>query len=1351
MSAGFDPGWELIITTDGAHRSVEFDLRDAHGGQLAWRRTALAAIPLSRQRGLFDLHSYLHRFVPPGGEAQAVAEIGVCIAEDMLGREIFELLWRPTTPRTLRIRLPGSDDDSSYAALLPRVPWEIARPSADKDTLADRNLRVRVIHDGLPGAQALPLGADEDLRVLLVFAESRSSNPLAARQEREQLLQLMRTEIYPRRRVVADVLSHGVTRERLLDTLQGHDGYHIVHWSGHGHRNLLELCRPDGTQDHLSGQALVDLFVQAGVHLPRLCFLGACHSGDLLRVRDWNDFLDVAQGREPGARQWTTTEAAPAETRDLDLDTTPGFTGTAQALLQAGVPAVIAMRYAVGDDYARELAVGFYRGLLGHAQPKSAAAALTLARRALAADAGNGPRYAACDHATPLLYGAEDPGLQPHPGRSRGLDVHDPRLMRIGEFGAAQHAHFVGRTWELAGLGSGFIGAQAGDETRPIAVITGLGGMGKTALAAEALALWQTRFTWVLLFQCKPTALGFETFLRDVDLKLRGELGRYHDHVRARPADAIFRDADAGFSGTQRQDRLVQNLVRALGDEPILLVLDNFETQLRPLREGETAAECQDPAWDACLRTLADQLRGTPSRVLLTSRQPLAALPADRAHALVLGPLPAAEAALYLRTQPALAAMVFGPDPGQRNLAQRLLRASRFHPLLMDRLARLAGDAALRPQLLQALTALEQRTDFAQLPELFAAADRGDTEELAYLDGALQASLDQLLQAAGAEARRLLWIVALANEPVTLGLLRGVWQGERFETQQLRHLKQMLDRLPTLPAELQDKLRAMPEELRAQLEALPPPPARPDLAPLLQRLRNTCLVTAEVEGPEDETPEFTCHELVRERIGIWMQQHPEDRGEWEERRIRLGYAERLQSSFELLQHQNMRLALEAGRRALVYCVQAEDWERLGRFASALVTSAQDPQLLAAVLPYLRTAADAAPKGPLRWRCLGYLADALRQGGRADASLPIYAQAIALARDATRTEGMDVAQTWLDLAVFMTNCAAALLETGKPEEARQLLIESSEAEAKAGAPRIQILGSEAEALRIDILQGRADTARPRIEAILAQILVWWQRHRAGEVNPEAPDAEFLVRCVIGTLDIAVDADLARKDWPAAVARQDTMLEVKRALQRSDEDIATTRMNRANVLVEIPGREAEAMAELEACLEIFRNDQKRRAKTLGCLSDVFHRQGDVGQAITLIRRALATAERLPNVHDRATYHGNLSIYLGASESKALQAEAHLHRLAGLLYCLVAGFGQGVQTSLRNYAINFRRAHAAGTALPTPRIADLLADPAFEALARWLREREVEIDALQAAVDDLLDQVRATALGDTPEPPA
>ena len=437
------------------------------------------------------------------------------------------------------------------------MPWEIARPSVDKPTLADRHLLVRVVHDmAAPATQTLALGLDEPLRVLFVFAEARGSRPLAARRERRELLRLFEKEIYPKRRVVAHFLTHGVTRERLEAQIQENSGYHIVHWSGHGRLNLLELAKAGGGSDRLSGQELLELC--GGIIIPRLFFLSACHSGDILRVKDWKDFFAVAQGQEPGTKQ-----APDPATKDIPLDEQPGYTGTAHALLQGGVPSVVAMRYAVGDEYARELGLEFYLALLAHDQPKNAAAALTMARQSLRDPTKpRFARFAACDHATPVLYGAEQPGLTLPEGRSPGLDTRNRRLHAIAELTTAGHEHFVGRTWELAGLGADFIGSRRGAEVKPVAVITGLGGMGKTALTAEALVLWESRFEWVLLYQAKPpNALGFDATLRDIHLKLNAELGRYHEHVKAYPADAIHRAADGDFTGLDRLDRLMRNII----------------------------------------------------------------------------------------------------------------------------------------------------------------------------------------------------------------------------------------------------------------------------------------------------------------------------------------------------------------------------------------------------------------------------------------------------------------------------------------------------------------------------------------------------------------------------------------------------------------------------------------------------------------------------------------------------------------------------------------------------------------------------------------------------------------------
>jgi hypothetical protein len=133
MSTSFD----LIVAVDAVKSSCEFRLLDEHGAQLAYRHTNFGALPLSRQQGPFDLRNYIHSYVEVDRQPAAVAEIGTCIAKDVLGDEIFQILWKPVTPRTLRIHLPQASGENRLAAALARVPWEIARPATDRSTLDD--------------------------------------------------------------------------------------------------------------------------------------------------------------------------------------------------------------------------------------------------------------------------------------------------------------------------------------------------------------------------------------------------------------------------------------------------------------------------------------------------------------------------------------------------------------------------------------------------------------------------------------------------------------------------------------------------------------------------------------------------------------------------------------------------------------------------------------------------------------------------------------------------------------------------------------------------------------------------------------------------------------------------------------------------------------------------------------------------------------------------------------------------------------------------------------------------------------------------------------------------------------
>jgi tetratricopeptide (TPR) repeat protein len=261
----------------------------------------------------------------------------------------------------------------------------------------------------------------------------------------------------------------------------------------------------------------------------------------------------------------------------------------------------------------------------------------------------------------------------------------------------------------------------------------------------------------------------------------------------------------------------------------------------------------------------------------------------------------------------------------------------------------------------------------------------------------------------------------------------------------------------------------------------------------------------------------------------------------------------------------------------------------------------------------------------------------------------------------------------------------------------------------------------------------------VEQRIAQVEIWWQRTRkGGESVPEAPDPEFLGRVLISALDIARQAHFAQKDWNAALPRIDRILEVKRELHRPAQDIAATRMNRANVLCELQ-RSGEAQAELQACLEIFAGDPTRSQAVLGSLASLFDDRGDVPQAVELGRRALAMCEQLPNPGDRAISHNNLANYLAKTGTPSARAESASHRLADLVYVVVAVMVESLQTSLRNYANAFRRAKAAGTTFTPPRLAALLVQPAFRPLAWWLDQRGVDREELQAALDQLLEGAR------------
>jgi len=1329
--------FELHIDTNPSNKTARLRLKDEHGRQVACQQIRLKAEHAASWEGLFDTQRHVQRYqgshlydpAKPATAKDILDHLGVFIGEAVLGAEMMRHLTASTGRRTFLVRLPKADEDP-LAAAFARMPWEIARTGRNAPTLMDENLIVRAITDDTPEIDPAALekaariaAGEEDLHVLLVFAEAPGSRPLAMRQEREALRALFIDEILPHRNCRIDILCHGVTRKTIQQKITGSRGYHIIHWSGHGHLNRLEILGEDGKSETITGEGLVNLIREAGGFVPMLVFLSACLSGAFVRLESWNDLM--ARLHENGDPETKKTGPGPKQLEEA-LETRPGYTGAALNLLQHHVPQVIAMRYEVGDDYALELAIRFYRRMLVNDYP--ADEALAQARRDLFPDAAH---FGAVDPATPLIFG--HPGRLFEPKKSRSTQMAElypkpqPLLAKSSELD--KPALFVGRSGPLTRLNTAWLAVKG----PAIALIQGLAGLGKTVLAAEAIHLWHPRFDYVLAFQAKPHALQIDEFYRGVNKKLSLESRVYRETCENPPYDRILLEPSKQLTGDDRYERMRNNLINAMRSEAILLVVDNFENNLEDI-PGEQGYACGDPQWDKLLHALAKDLPGMRSRVLVTSRH-LPAVLSDAQNALwiPLGPLPIGDAWIYVRSHPKLSRLLHCGDT-HLGLIKKLLDVSRGHPLILDRL----GSLADQPDVLEeALEKLEEQ-GVQELPSLFAGdlSDDDRRREYNYLEEVAKGSIDLLIGRLTPDARRLLWIITLANEPNTEEMIEGVWSGRSLEDEMIERIRQLVQIKDQLPEELRKPLDAMPAEIRAKLEQPQSPSAVPPLSPLLQELHHSGLLSKEPSTPQDTSSVYPFHELTKERIAAWMAKNHE--GELKgssEKGIWLAYGERYSAAFDQLMQSGRERALdqaaEAGRRAIAYILRAREFERLGAFASEMICNTNDPQLLRSVIQGLNAVVEEAPSGQTRWRMRTYLADALRRSGQQDQSLALYEQAVAEAEDA---------KDWSDVGWICQNWANALRRIGRLDDARNTYLRSAEAKKKSGGALVNIWASELEAMRIDILQGRAREVLPDIERRLKSLRAWWHASRKGQTGKEAPDREQLGRAFISALDIAKDAYSRQENWQACLDMLKEQEQVQKERGAGDLDVAQTRFNQYYPLLEL-NKLPEAQQVLEECLHIFRDndDTYRQSAALSALADVWDRRGDLRQAIGLQRQALSLCNGLPVPSDRAVSHENLSNYLHKSAQPDPSAR---HFLAALIYSIVMGEQQHLPGMWHNLSIRIRSIKEKGEGYTLPRITELLGQPEFAPLRQWLSGNNLLDPATLQQIQDALDQFEKLA---------
>jgi hypothetical protein len=248
-------------------------------------------------------------------------------------------------------------------AELAELPWEFLHGlgSSDFAVLSKRLTLSRYLPLDEP---AEPLQIEGPLKVVVITASPSDLPPLDTARTVARVDQALKPLAGDAELSVVE----NATGDRLQDALAQNP--HVLHFAGHGRYNAqagqgaLALLADDGTAQWIAAGRLGRLLRDSTV---RLAYLDACQTG----------------------------QATPA---------TPGAAGSvgsglsvAQALIAAGVPAVLGMRFSVPDEAAGIFARRFYQSL---AQGEPVDAAMVAGRRAVALAGDEGD----VTWGTPILF-----------------------------------------------------------------------------------------------------------------------------------------------------------------------------------------------------------------------------------------------------------------------------------------------------------------------------------------------------------------------------------------------------------------------------------------------------------------------------------------------------------------------------------------------------------------------------------------------------------------------------------------------------------------------------------------------------------------------------------------------------------------------------------------------------------------------------------------------------------------------------------------------------------------------------------------------------------------------------------
>lgn len=417
--------------------------------------------------GLYDL------FLPPDSDLRVIVQFFIKL---LVQRKIENLTFIISSPD----------------AKILNIPLEMMRPNVSTKPLALSYDNLSIIHsleEKLPNfevgtfqAVALPL------RILFVTALpddlQEGKKFIDLEREQERLIEIL-GDLPAQKKVMVEFLEIG-SLEAIQEALKAGQ-HHIVHISGHGLQieneegeQISLLCMEDeeGNKKYVEGQQLAGLLAE--YNSVKMVLLSACQTG---RAEEF---------------------------------------GLSGALLRAGIPAVLGMHYSIGDVAATLFTSTFYEHLC---QGKTLSQAVFYARKAVETkeikERQYQPnRFEISEWFTPFLYLNQYMGQWMNPNLPVEEEQYFYKHFRSSQFFSGiksirlKSSGRIKVDYEQAKLvGQGFVGRRKQlarltnllkSDVRALC-IHGIGGIGKTSLAARFLDNYYNKGFQILLFEGEIT------------------------------------------------------------------------------------------------------------------------------------------------------------------------------------------------------------------------------------------------------------------------------------------------------------------------------------------------------------------------------------------------------------------------------------------------------------------------------------------------------------------------------------------------------------------------------------------------------------------------------------------------------------------------------------------------------------------------------------------------------------------------------------------------------------------------------------------------------------------------------